>query len=75
MAQTWGGGGWGSVFIPRVGDEVLVDFMEGDPDWPIIVGSVYNLDNQPLYDLPPTRPRVASEPKATPRRGLQPTAL
>ena len=50
-AQAWGGGGWGSQFIPRVGDEVLVDFMEGDPDWPIIVGSVYNQDNQPLYDL------------------------
>jgi type VI secretion system secreted protein VgrG len=50
-AQAWGGGGWGSQFIPRVGDEVLVDFIEGDPDWPIIVGSVYNEANQPLYDL------------------------
>ena len=50
-AQAWGGGGWGAQFIPRVGDEVLVDFMEGDPDWPIIVGSVYNEANQPLYDL------------------------
>jgi type VI secretion system secreted protein VgrG len=50
-AQAWGGGGWGQQFIPRVGDEVLVDFMEGDPDWPIIVGSVYNEANQPLYDL------------------------
>ena len=46
-AQAWGGGGWGAQFIPRVGDEVLVDFMEGDPDWPIIVGSVYNEANQP----------------------------
>jgi len=49
-AQAWGGGGWGQQFIPRVGDEVLVDFMEGDPDWPIIVGSVYNEANQPIYD-------------------------
>jgi type VI secretion system secreted protein VgrG len=49
--QMWGGGGWGAQFIPRVGDEVLVDFMEGDPDRPIIVGSVYNEGNQPLYDL------------------------
>jgi type VI secretion system secreted protein VgrG len=50
-AQAWGGGGWGAQFIPHVGDEVLVDFMEGDPDWPIIVGSVYNEANQPIYDL------------------------
>ena len=49
-AQAWGGGGWGQQFIPRVGDEVLVDFMEGDPDWPIVVGCVYNEANQPLYD-------------------------
>lgn len=51
VGQMWGGVGWGAQFIPRVGDEVLVDFMEGDPDWPIIVGSVYNEANQPLYDL------------------------
>jgi type VI secretion system secreted protein VgrG len=49
--QMWGGAGWGSQFLPRVGDEVLVAFMEGDPDQPIIVGSVYNENNQPLYDL------------------------
>jgi type VI secretion system secreted protein VgrG len=51
VGQMWGGVGWGAQFIPRVGDEVLVDFMEGDPDWPIIVGSVYNEANQPIYDL------------------------
>ena len=51
VGQMWGGVGWGAQFIPRVGDEVLVDFMEGDPDWPIIVGSVYNETNQPIYDL------------------------
>ena len=50
-AQAWGGGGWGAQFIPRVGDEVLVAFLEGDPDWPVIVGCLYNQDNQPLYDL------------------------
>jgi len=51
VGQMWGGVGWGTQFIPRVGDEVLVDFMEGDPDWPIIVGSVYNEANQPIYEL------------------------
>jgi type VI secretion system secreted protein VgrG len=50
VGQMWGGVGWGAQFIPRVGDEVLVDFMEGDPDWPIIVGCVYNEANQPIYD-------------------------
>ena len=49
VAQAWGGGAWGSQFIPRIGDEVLVGFLEGSPDRPIIVGSVYNSNNQPLY--------------------------
>ncbi len=51
-SQGWGGGGWGMVMLPRVGDEVLVDFVEGDPDRPVIVGSAYNEENLPLYDLP-----------------------
>lgn len=49
-AQAWAGGGWGAVFTPRVGDEVLVDFIEGDPDRPIVVGSVYNGNNPTLYN-------------------------
>lgn len=51
-AQAWAGAGHGTLFIPRVGDEVLVDFLEGDPDWPVIVGSVYGEMNRPLYRLP-----------------------
>ncbi len=64
--QTWGGGGWGAVFIPRVGDEVLVSFMEGDPDWPIITGSVYNAANPPLYDLPANKTRSTIKTKSYP---------
>jgi len=64
--QTWGGGGWGAVFIPRVGDEVLVDFMEGDPDWPIITGSVYNGANPPLYDLPANKTRSTIKTRSYP---------
>ncbi|HMQ04777.1 MAG TPA: type VI secretion system tip protein TssI/VgrG [Pyrinomonadaceae bacterium] len=45
------GNKWGTMFIPRVGQEVLVDFLEGDPDQPIIVGSVYNEKNLPHYEL------------------------
>jgi type VI secretion system secreted protein VgrG len=51
VSQTWGGGDWGSQFIPRIGDEVLVDFLEGNPDRPIITGSVYNGDNLPINSL------------------------
>lgn len=51
-AQGWGGGGWGMQFLPRVGDEVFVDFIDGDPDRPIIRGSVYNEERLPLYELP-----------------------
>ncbi len=64
--QTWGGGGWGTMFIPRIGDEVLVAFMEGDPDWPIIVGSVYNGANPPLYDLPANKTRSTIKTKSYP---------
>ncbi len=65
-AQTWGGQGWGSVFIPRIGDEVIVSFMEGDPDWPIITGSVYNADRPPLYDLPANKTRTSIKTKSYP---------
>src|SRR5690606_6059194 len=43
---------WGSVFVPHVGHEVLISFLEGDPDRPIITGRVYNADNMPPEDLP-----------------------
>lgn len=65
-AQLWGGGGWGTLFTPRVGDEVLVDFVNGDPDYPIIVGSVYNGDDMPLYDLPANMTRSTIKTRSTP---------
>ena len=52
VAQIWAGRNWGGIFIPRVGQEVVVDFLEGDPDEPIIMGSVYNGTNMPPYTLP-----------------------
>lgn len=52
VATIWAGKQWGVVHIPRVGQEVVVDFLEGDPDQPIIVGSVYNADMMPPYALP-----------------------
>ena len=52
VAQTWASNGWGSMSIPRIGMEVLVNFLEGDPDQPIISGCVYNAQNMPPYTLP-----------------------
>ena len=52
VAQVWAGKNWGAMHIPRVGQEVLVSFLEGDPDRPIITGRVYNADSMPTYDLP-----------------------
>jgi type VI secretion system secreted protein VgrG len=47
VSQPWAGKGWGGYFIPRIGQEVVVDFLNGDPDRPIIMGRVYN-DDQPI---------------------------
>tara|TARA_R110001599_G_scaffold185680_1_gene379941 strand:+ start:31434 stop:33632 length:2199 start_codon:yes stop_codon:yes gene_type:complete len=52
VAHIWAGKNWGGIYTPRIGQEVIVDFLEGDPDQPIIVGRVYNKDNMPPYDLP-----------------------
>lgn len=52
VASVWAGKSWGGIYIPRIGDEVVVDFLEGDPDRPLIVGSVWNADNMPVYTLP-----------------------
>jgi type VI secretion system secreted protein VgrG len=52
VSQSWAGKGWGAMFIPRIGMEVVVDFLEGDPDQPLITGCVYNGDAMPPYALP-----------------------
>src|SRR6056297_592357 len=52
VSQAWAGKQWGAQFLPRIGHEVIVEFLEGDPDRPIITGSVYNAENKPPYELP-----------------------
>jgi type VI secretion system secreted protein VgrG len=52
VAQPWAGTSWGAHFWPRIGQEVVVEFLEGDPDRPLITGSVYNAANMPPYKLP-----------------------
>jgi len=52
VSSPWAGANWGGVAIPRIGQEVVVDFLEGDPDQPLIVGRLYNADQMPPYALP-----------------------
>ncbi|CDF93384.1 MULTISPECIES: type VI secretion system tip protein VgrG [unclassified Pseudomonas] len=52
VSQSWAGKNWGSMQIPRIGQEVIVSFLEGDPDRPIITGRVYNAEQTVPYDLP-----------------------
>ena len=58
VSHNWGGGGWGHIAIPRIGHEVVVDFLEGDPDQPIITGRTYNGNNQSTYKLPEHKTRM-----------------
>ena len=52
VSYPWAGKSWGGIQIPRIGQEVIVDFIEGDPDRPIITGRVYNAGQMPPWDLP-----------------------
>ncbi len=52
ISNAWAGSNWGSISLPRVGQEVIVDFLNGDCDYPIIVGRVYNAEHKTPYDLP-----------------------
>ncbi len=59
VAQGWAGNRWGMMFIPRIGMEVIVHFMEGDPDQPVITGCVYNPQTMPPYTLPDEKTKMA----------------
>ena len=52
VSHPWAGQNWGMIAIPRIGQEVIVEFLEGDPDRPIITGRVYNADQMPPWSLP-----------------------
>jgi len=57
VSQPWAGAGWGAMWIPRMGQEVIVDFLEGDPDRPLITGRVYNAEQIVPYSLPDNQTR------------------
>ena len=59
VGSLFAGGQYGIIFTPRIGQEVIVDFLEGDPDQPIITGRVYNAENMPPYNLPNEKTKSA----------------
>ncbi|MEG3682884.1 type VI secretion system tip protein VgrG [Escherichia fergusonii] len=63
VSQAWGGTGFGNLAIPRVGQEVIVDFLNGDPDQPIIMGRTYHQDNRSPGSLPGTKTQMAIRSK------------
>jgi type VI secretion system secreted protein VgrG len=65
VAQTWAGNKWGGMFIPRIGMEVLVHFIEGDPDQPIVTGCVYNPMSMPPYTLPDEKTKSTIKSNST----------
>jgi type VI secretion system secreted protein VgrG len=67
VAQNWAGRNWGMVFHPRIGQEVVVQFLEGDPDRPLITGRVYNEEQMPPYELPANGSRSTIKSRSTPR--------
>ena len=69
VAMPWAGKGWGSVSLPRIGNEVVVSFLEGDPDRPIIVGSVYNANQTVPFDLPGSGIQMGMKSRSSPGGG------
>lgn len=66
VAQAWAGLGFGTLFIPRIGMEVVVQFIEGNPDRPLIIGAVYNDQNIPPLSLPAEKTRSTIRTAASP---------
>ena len=66
VSQGWAGNKWGMVFIPRIGMEVIVDFLDGDPDRPIVKGCVYNPGAMPPYDLPAEKTKSTIKSDSSP---------
>jgi type VI secretion system secreted protein VgrG len=66
VSQPWAGNGWGAMAIPRIGQEVIVDFLEGDPDQPVITGRLYNAGQMPPYPLPAGAHMTGLRSRSTP---------
>ncbi|MEZ4302365.1 MAG: type VI secretion system tip protein TssI/VgrG [Polyangiaceae bacterium] len=69
VAHGWAGGGYGMITLPRIGHEVLVAFLEGDPDQPVIIGRLYNSATRPPYDLPAQKTKSTWRSDSSPGSG------
>ncbi len=69
VSQAWAGAQWGAMHIPRIGQEVIVDFLEGDPDRPVITGRVYNAAQPVPYALPANKTQSGIKSRSTPGGG------
>lgn len=69
VAQAWAGNQWGSFVLPRIGQEVVVTFLDGDPDRPLVTGALYNATTQPPYALPANKTRTTLKSQSTPGGG------
>ncbi|MGH8228992.1 MAG: type VI secretion system Vgr family protein, partial [Steroidobacteraceae bacterium] len=67
VGQLWAGKSWGGIHIPRIGQEVIVSFLEADPDRPIVIGSVYNGSNKPPYALPENKTQSGLKSRSSPQ--------
>ncbi|MGH7439402.1 MAG: type VI secretion system Vgr family protein [Polyangiaceae bacterium] len=70
VSQAWAGSSFGAIHLPRIGQEVIVDFLEGDPDRPLVTGRVYNDANMPPYDLPDNQTQSGIKSRSTPGGGF-----
>ncbi|NMG36501.1 type VI secretion system tip protein VgrG [Azoarcus sp. TTM-91] len=71
VSHPWAGKNWGFVAIPRIGQEVIVEFLEGDPDRPIITGRVYNAEQMPPYELPANMTQTGIKTRSTKGGGTE----
>jgi len=65
VASSWAGKQWGAIALPRIGQEVVVGFLEGDPDQPIVIGGVYNAEQMPPYSLPENKSQSGLKTRST----------
>ena len=65
VMQPWAGANWGQIWVPRIGQEVVIDFFEGDPDRPVVIGGLYNQDSPPPYDLPSNQTRMGVKTRSS----------
>ncbi|OUT62247.1 MAG: hypothetical protein CBB71_02425 [Rhodopirellula sp. TMED11] len=66
VSNAWAGANWGAIHIPRIGQEVVVEFLEGDPDKPLITGRVYNAMEMPPYQLPENQTQSGIKTRSSP---------